>query len=97
MSRPENKKPKQAINIVQQEKERLKTSLINSIHNQIQLWNYENKKVDYIILNTYYILLKDSNDENNNSGNTDKQIKIVGQKYEEFDNIIKNLSKEKDL
>lgn len=42
---------------IRKEKERLKTSLINSIYNQIQLWNYENKKVDYIILNTYAFYL----------------------------------------
>ena len=48
---------------IRKEKERLKTSLINSIYNQIQLWNYENKKVDYIILNTYafYLLSTDPN------------------------------------
>lgn len=47
---------------IRKEKERLKTSLINSIYNQIQLWNYENKKVDYIILNTYafYLLSTES-------------------------------------
>lgn len=42
---------------IRKEKERLTASLINSIYNQIQLWNYENKKVDYIILNTYAFYL----------------------------------------
>lgn len=46
---------------IRKEKEKLKASLINSIYSQIQLWKYENRKVDYIILNTYsfYLLATD--------------------------------------
>lgn len=46
---------------IREDKKRLKASLINSIYSQIQLWKYENRKIDYIILNTYsfYLLATD--------------------------------------